>query len=62
MTDVTTPTSLRAELERLVLTDLPGPSDLNELLPAVRTPVREWYLVGMLAPFGDDRRPEPGRW
>ena len=33
-----------------MLTDLLGPSSPNEQLPGVRTPVREWYLVGMLAP------------
>src|SRR5690606_22707253 len=47
-----TPAELRAELERLVLTDLLGPSDPHEQLPGVRSPVREWYLVGMLAPMG----------
>src|SRR2546430_5247736 len=49
---VTTPVSpaeLRAEFERLMLTDLLGPSKPDEQLPGVRTPVREWYLVGMLA-------------
>ncbi len=60
MADITTPASLRAELERLVLTDLLGPSDPNELLPAVRTPVREWYLVGMLAPLGTIVDPSRG--
>ena len=48
----TTPAGLRAELEHLVLTDLLGPSDPHEQLPGVRSPVREWYLVGMLAPMG----------
>lgn len=43
---------LRAELERSILTDLLGPSDPHEQLPGVRSPVREWYLVGMLAPLG----------
>lgn len=48
-----TPAELRAELERLVLTDLVGScSDPHEQLPGVRSPVREWYLVGMLAPMG----------
>ena len=60
MTDGTTPVELRAELERLVLTDLLGPSDPHELLPAVRTPVREWYLVGMLAPLGTIVDPSRG--
>jgi Helicase conserved C-terminal domain len=44
------PAKLRAEFERLVLTDLLGPANPDEVLPGVRTPVREWYLVGMLAP------------
>jgi hypothetical protein len=35
-----------------VVTDLLGPSDPHEQLPGVRSPVREWYLVGMLAPMG----------
>jgi hypothetical protein len=43
---------LRAELEALIITDLLGPSDPHEQLPGIRTPVREWYLVGMLAPMG----------
>ena len=47
-----TPAALRAELERLVVTDLLGPSDPHEQLPGYRSPVREWYLVGMLAPRG----------
>jgi len=47
-----TPAELRAELERLVMTDLLGPSDPHEQLPGIRTPVREWYLLGMLAPKG----------
>ncbi len=46
------PAALRAELENLVVTDLLGPSDPHEQLPGVRSPVREWYLVGMLAPLG----------
>ena len=46
------PSTLRAELERLIVTDLLGPSDPHEQLPGVRSPVREWYLVGMLAPLG----------
>lgn len=52
MSTVPTPADLRAELERLVLTDLLGPADPHEQLPGVRSPVREWYLVGMLAPMG----------
>ena len=52
MTTPPTPAQLRAELERLVVTDLLGPSDPHEQLPGVRSPVREWYLVGMLAPMG----------
>jgi hypothetical protein len=52
MTEVSTPAELRAELERLVVTDLLGPSDPHEQLPGIRSPVREWYLVGMLAPLG----------
>lgn len=52
MSSTTTPAELRAELEHLVLTDLLGPSDPHEQLPGVRSPVREWYLVGMLAPMG----------
>lgn len=52
MSTAPTPAELRAELERLVLTDLLGPSDPHEQLPGVRSPVREWYLVGMLAPMG----------
>ncbi len=47
-----TPAAIRAELERLVVTDLLGPSDPHEQIPGRRTPVREWYLVGMLAPLG----------
>lgn len=46
------PSTLRSDLERLVLTDLLGPSNPHEQLPGVRSPVREWYLVGMLAPMG----------
>ncbi|MGH9156798.1 MAG: DISARM system helicase DrmA, partial [Acidimicrobiales bacterium] len=52
MTEGVSPASLRSELERLVLTDLLGPADPHEQLPGVRSPVREWYLVGMLAPKG----------
>ena len=52
MTEGASPAELRAELERLVLTDLLGPADPHEQLPGVRSPVREWYLVGMLAPRG----------
>ncbi len=46
------PATLRAELEKLIITDLRGPSDPYEQLPGLRSPVREWYLVGMLAPLG----------
>lgn len=52
MTDAPTPSELRTELERLIVTDLLGPSDPHEQLPGRRSPVREWYLVGMLAPLG----------
>jgi hypothetical protein len=52
MSGITKPSDLRAELEHLVLTDLLGPSDPDEQLPGVRSPVRDWYLVGMLAPMG----------
>ncbi len=52
MGDVLSPADLRAELERLVVTDLLGPTDPHEQLPGIRTQVREWYLVGMLAPMG----------
>jgi len=55
-----TPTELRAEFERLILTDLLGPSKPDEVLPGVRTPVREWYLVGMLAPKGTIVDPNRG--
>jgi len=55
-----TPAELRAELERLVVTDLLGPSDPHEQLPGIRTPVREWYLVGMLAPMGTIVDPSRG--
>jgi hypothetical protein len=51
---------LRSELERLILTDLLGPSDPHEQLPGVRSPVREWYLVGMLAPMGTVVDPSRG--
>ena len=34
----------------MVMTDLRGPSSPQEQLPGLRTPVSEWYLVGMLAP------------
>ena len=54
------PAELRAELERLVMTDLLGPSSPDEQLPGVRTPVREWYLVGMLAPKGTIVDPNRG--
>ena len=52
MTTAPSPAELRAELERLIVTDLLGPSDPHEQLPGMRSPVREWYLVGMLAPLG----------
>src|SRR5437660_6356131 len=52
MADAPSPAALRAELEDLIVTDLRGPSDPHEQLPGVRSPVREWYLVGMLAPLG----------
>ena len=55
-----TPAELRAEFERLILTDLLGPSKPDEVLPGVRTPVREWYLVGMLAPKGTIVDPNRG--
>lgn len=60
MIDTPTPAALRAELERLVVTDLLGPSDPHEQLPGVRSPVREWYLVGMLAPLGTIIDPSRG--
>ena len=44
MTDGTTPVELRAELERLVLTDLLGPSDPHDL-PGV-VPRRDAGPVG----------------
>ena len=50
MTEPPAPASIRRELEQLIVTDLLGPSDPHEQLPGVRSPVREWYLVGMLAP------------
>jgi hypothetical protein len=54
------PAQLRVELERLILTDLLGPSNPDEVLPGVRTPVREWYLVGTLAPKGTVVDPSRG--
>ncbi|MGH2447064.1 MAG: hypothetical protein ACRDFS_00445, partial [Chloroflexota bacterium] len=54
------PAALRAELEKLIITDLRGPSDPREQLPGVRSPVREWYLVGMLAPMGTIVDPSRG--
>ena len=54
------PAELRAEFERLILTDLLGPSKPDEVLPGVRTPVREGYLVGMLAPKGTIVDPNRG--
>ena len=44
----------------MVVTDLLGPSDPHEQLPGVRSPVREWYLVGMLAPMGTIVDPSRG--
>jgi len=55
-----TPAELRAELEELIVTDLLGPSDPHERLPGVRSPVREWYLVGLLAPKGTIVDPSRG--
>ena len=60
MTETPTPAQLRDELEKLVVTDLLGPSNPNEQLPGVRSPVREWYLVGMLAPKGTVVDPSRG--
>ena len=54
------PATIRGELERLIVTDLLGPSDPHERLPGVRSPVREWYLVGMLAPKGTVVDPSRG--
>jgi len=54
------PAELRAEFERLIVTDLLGPSNPDEQLPGMRTPVREWYLVGMLAPKGTVVDPSRG--
>ena len=52
MTDIVGPAELRADLAQMIVTDLRGPASPSEQLPGVRTPVREWYLVGMLAPKG----------
>ncbi len=60
MTDAPTPAELRAKLERLVVTDLLGPREPHEQLPGVRSPVRERYLVGMLAPRGTVVDPSRG--
>ena len=60
MTAPLLPADLRSELERMVITDLLGPSDPQEQLPGVRSPVREWYLVGMLAPMGTIVDPSRG--
>ena len=60
MSATSTPAEMRAELERLVVTDLLGPSSPTEQLPGFRTPVREWYLVGMLAPRGTIVDPSRG--
>ena len=51
------PSELRDELVQMVTTDLRGPSSPQEQLPGLRTPVREWYLVGMLAPQGTSLDP-----
>jgi hypothetical protein len=58
--EIPTPAQLRDELEKLVGTDLLGPSHPNEQLPGVRSPVREWYLLGMLAPKGTVVDPSRG--
>ncbi len=60
MTEPPAPVTIRRELERLIVTDLLGPSDPHEQLPGVRSPVREWYLVGMLAPKGTVVDPSRG--
>ena len=60
MTDSPVPVEIRRELEQLIITDLLGPSDPHEQLPGVRSPVREWYLVGMLAPTGTVVDPSRG--
>jgi len=58
--DTPTPAEIRNELEKLIVTDLLGPSDPHEQLPGVRSPVREWYLVGLLAPKGTVVDPSRG--
>ncbi|KAA0232766.1 MAG: hypothetical protein JJLCMIEE_03574 [Acidimicrobiales bacterium] len=60
MSDTPTPVRIRDELEKLIVTDLLGPSDPHEQLPGVRSPVREWYLVGLLAPKGTVVDPSRG--
>ena len=60
MTDAPDPVEIRRELEQLIVTDLLGPSDPHEQLPGVRSPVREWYLVGLLAPKGTIVDPSRG--
>jgi hypothetical protein len=52
-----TPFELRAELEQLVLADLLGPAGGPEEEVAERN-VRDRYLVGMLAPKGQQIKPE----
>lgn len=61
MSDIPSPAELRAELDRLIVTDLLGPTDPHESLPGVRSPVRERYLVGMLAPAATRPVPAGGR-
>lgn len=60
MSDISTPAQIRDELEKLIVTDLLGPSAPDEQLPGVRSPVREWYLVGLLAPKGTVVDPSRG--
>lgn len=55
-----TPAELRAELERLVVTDLMGPSQPEEVLPGYSAKVSDWYLLGMLAPKGTIVDPNRG--
>jgi len=60
VSETPTPARIRNELEQLIVTDLLGPSDPHEQLPGVRSPVREWYLVGLLAPKGTVVDPSRG--
>lgn len=60
MTEPPSPVQLRDEPEKLVVTDLLGPSARDEQLPGVRSPVREWYLIGMLSPKGTVVDPSGG--